>query len=220
MYISLVVILHLRVKKNYYTAPHKALQARSAARLMMAYPVIYCVCTLPLVTARLAGMAGGNPGYVYICVGGAFITSNGWLDVLLYTLTRSRYIVQGDVEDTAGVIDTFHAFGQRFDIITPQVDKKDFWETSTTPTGSSTRLSHHNRSTDSLQRRASVSLMSFNFELERARHEDAVAHLHELPSYWERTYAPPEHDRTPISPLPSLYSYSAPCLVVAPVEKE
>ena len=59
-----------------------------AMKLIIAYPIVYVVCTLPLVKARLTSMAGRHVSFLELTIAGSMITSNGWLDVLLYCLTR------------------------------------------------------------------------------------------------------------------------------------
>lgn len=70
------------------------------------YPIIYVVCTLPLALGRIATMAGAEVPLSYFCAAGALITSNGWLDVLLWGSTR-RSIVFGDVGEEDVGINTF-----------------------------------------------------------------------------------------------------------------
>jgi hypothetical protein len=64
--------------------------------LMMLYPLVYVVLTLPLSAARMWSMArgGASPGNVTNCVTGALLASCGWVDCLLYTLTRERLLDQ------------------------------------------------------------------------------------------------------------------------------
>jgi hypothetical protein len=50
--------------------------------------------TLPLAGGRMAAMAGHDPPIWYYCFAGSLITSCGWLDTLLYTLTRRVFIKQ------------------------------------------------------------------------------------------------------------------------------
>ncbi|KAK5937343.1 hypothetical protein PMZ80_010350 [Knufia obscura] len=61
---------------------------KCAAKWMIIYPIVYIVCTLPLAGGRMAAMTGVQVPYWYYCLAGAAITSCGWLDVLLYALTR------------------------------------------------------------------------------------------------------------------------------------
>jgi hypothetical protein len=77
---------------------------------MVVYPLVYVVCTIPLASARMDAMTGHAPSLERLCLAGAIITSNGWLDVLLYTLTR-RIMIFSDAPppDDAG-IDSFAAF--------------------------------------------------------------------------------------------------------------
>jgi hypothetical protein len=77
---------------------------------MVVYPLVYVVCTIPLASARMDTMTGHAPSLERLCLAGALITSNGWLDVLLYTLTR-RIMIFSDAPppDDAG-IDSFAAF--------------------------------------------------------------------------------------------------------------
>ena len=108
IYTLIFLILRRRVKESFYTTSSTALRAKSAAKLIIAYPIVYVVCTLPLVIARLTSMAGGRATYLELCVAGAMITCNGWLDVLLYTLTRQGLLFGGEMPaENARAIETF-----------------------------------------------------------------------------------------------------------------
>lgn len=62
-------------------------------KLMTLYPCVYVLLTLPLSAGRMWSMANNSPySYEYACVAGAMITSCGWVDSLLYTLTRKRLL--------------------------------------------------------------------------------------------------------------------------------
>ena len=65
-----------------------------AAKLMVLYPVTYIVLTLPLSAGRMWSMAnhGRNLPEAYQCVAGALIASSGFVDALLYTLTRKQLL--------------------------------------------------------------------------------------------------------------------------------
>jgi hypothetical protein len=78
---------------------------------MLLYPAIYTVCTIPLAAGRIASMAGRKVPLEYFCIAGAMIACNGWLDVLLYSITR-RSIVFSDSppSDDAG-LETFYGLG-------------------------------------------------------------------------------------------------------------
>jgi hypothetical protein len=77
---------------------------------MVAYPIVYVICTLPLASARMAAMGGHSPSLARLCLAGAMITSNGWLDVLLYTLTRRIMVFSDEPPPDDNGIDTFAAF--------------------------------------------------------------------------------------------------------------
>lgn len=63
---------------------------------MVIYPIAYIVLSLPLAAGRMATAQGHTPNIVYFCVAGALITSSGFVDVLLYTLTRRNLIIESE----------------------------------------------------------------------------------------------------------------------------
>lgn len=101
IYALLFLTLHKR--RNHSTT------ASRAVKLIVVYPVIYVLCTLPLVKARLRTMANQNVAFEELCIAGAMITSNGWLDVLLYSLTR-RALIFGP-EEVLGDVTALETFG-------------------------------------------------------------------------------------------------------------
>lgn len=73
----------------------------------LVYPLIYVVCTLPLAMGRVGTLAGADVPYWYFCMAGALITSNGWLDVLLWGTTRHT-IVFGPIDNADALgLETF-----------------------------------------------------------------------------------------------------------------
>jgi hypothetical protein len=106
-----------RIRSGFYTAT-EAERVKAIARLMVVYPIVYVICTLPLASARMASMSGRPPSLARLCLSGAMITSNGWLDVLLYTLTRRIMVFSDEPPPDNNGIDTFSAFwaqsGRRF----------------------------------------------------------------------------------------------------------
>lgn len=53
-------------------------------------------------------MTGGSVSFIELCVAGAMITSNGWLDVVLYTLTRRALIFGPEMAgEHSRALDTF-----------------------------------------------------------------------------------------------------------------
>lgn len=61
-------------------------------KLMMLYPLCYAMLTLPISAVRMWSMAndGRAPSDATQCVMGALLASCGWVDCLLYSLTRKR----------------------------------------------------------------------------------------------------------------------------------
>lgn len=71
------------------------------------YPVIYVVCTAPVALGRIVSMTDVRVPISYFCVAGALITSNGWLDVLLWGLTRRSLLFYSEVDSEDNGLDTF-----------------------------------------------------------------------------------------------------------------
>lgn len=67
-----------------------------ATKFMIMYPAVYVILTLPIALGRMVTMAGVKMPDVFFCIAGSFLTSCGWIDALLYTLTR-RVFVGGDI---------------------------------------------------------------------------------------------------------------------------
>ncbi|GAB1319122.1 Glucose receptor Git3 N-terminal domain-containing protein [Madurella fahalii] len=76
-------------------------------KAFLLYPVIYVICTAPLALGRIATMAGVDVPISYFCTAGALITSNGWLDVLLWGVTRHTLLFSSDVGAEESGLDTF-----------------------------------------------------------------------------------------------------------------
>lgn len=120
IYGIIFVVLQQRVKasnqsdtssttlRRYQSASSDPITTARAARYMIIYPFIYVTCTLPLASARMASMTGRSVPFAFYCIAGSFITSNGWLDVIMYALTRQVLIFRADPPslDDMG-IDTF-----------------------------------------------------------------------------------------------------------------
>lgn len=109
IYALIYTILIQRIRSGYYTAA-EARRVKAVSNLMVVYPVVYVICTLPLASARMAAMGGKPPSLSRLCLAGAMITSNGWLDVLLYTLTRRIMVFSDEPPPDDNGIDTFAAF--------------------------------------------------------------------------------------------------------------
>ncbi|KAH7162885.1 G protein-coupled glucose receptor regulating Gpa2-domain-containing protein [Dactylonectria estremocensis] len=73
------------------------------------YPLIYVICTLPLVLARIVDMAGVEVPIEYYCFTGAIIASNGSFDCALFGTTRHTIVFGATDDVNAGNtgLDTF-----------------------------------------------------------------------------------------------------------------
>lgn len=109
IYAIIYTILIHRIHTGYYT-PEESKRVRAISNLMVVYPVVYVICTLPLASARMAAMTGEPPSLARLCLSGAMITSNGWLDVLLYTYTRRIMIFSDEPPSDGNGFDTFSPF--------------------------------------------------------------------------------------------------------------
>lgn len=67
-----------------------------ATKFMVMYPTVYVILTLPLAIGRMVAMTGTQMPDVFFCIAGSFLTSCGWIDALLYALTR-RILVTNDL---------------------------------------------------------------------------------------------------------------------------
>jgi hypothetical protein len=63
---------------------------------MVMYPFVYVVLTLPIAVGRMVAMTGQPMPDLFYVIAGSLLTSCGWIDALLYTLTR-RVLVSGDL---------------------------------------------------------------------------------------------------------------------------
>ncbi|KAF1965101.1 integral membrane protein-like protein [Bimuria novae-zelandiae CBS 107.79] len=109
IYALIYLILLTRIRTNYYT-PAAAARVHEISLLMLVYPLVYVICTIPLASARMAAMGGHPPSYTRLCLAACMITSNGWLDVLLYTLTRRIMVFSDEPPPDDNGIDTFAVF--------------------------------------------------------------------------------------------------------------
>ncbi|KAF2270777.1 hypothetical protein CC78DRAFT_67 [Lojkania enalia] len=59
-----------------------------ATKFMVMYPAVYVILTLPIAVGRMVAMTGTAMPDAFFCVAGTLLTSCGWIDALLYTMTR------------------------------------------------------------------------------------------------------------------------------------
>ncbi|KAI8193546.1 hypothetical protein KHU50_012467 [Colletotrichum sp. SAR 10_65] len=84
--------------------------------LFLLYPLIFLICTTPLAVGRMMGTRGVKLSPEYLCFAGAMITSNGWLDVILFSTTRRAILFHTSPDDQNLGIETFNLtpLGQQF----------------------------------------------------------------------------------------------------------
>jgi hypothetical protein len=113
IYTMIYIVLYRRSRSTSNSgSSNPSPQPHSALPLMILYPSIYTLCTIPLAAGRLASMSGIEISLTYFCVAGSMITSNGWLDVVLYGLTRRGIVFNGDPAGEDLGVETF-IFGSR-----------------------------------------------------------------------------------------------------------
>ncbi|OLN88280.1 hypothetical protein CCHL11_00263 [Colletotrichum chlorophyti] len=87
--------------------------------LFLLYPVVFLLCTAPLALGRILSTGGVKLSPQYLCFAGAMITSNGWIDVLIFSTTRSGILFDAPVDEQNLGLDTFnltalgHQYGHR-----------------------------------------------------------------------------------------------------------
>lgn len=93
IYSIMFMVLWRRVRGFFYAdSDASRMRAQTAARSVIAYPIIYVVCTLPAAVGRLRIIAGREVGWSEFTFIGVMMCSCGWLDVLIYSLTRRSLI--------------------------------------------------------------------------------------------------------------------------------
>ncbi len=88
------IFFHLRGRIRTIDA-HDTTKFSRATKFMVLYPLVYIILTLPIAVGRMIAMTGTNLPDIFLCIAGSFLTSCGWLDAIMYTLTR-RVFTDGD----------------------------------------------------------------------------------------------------------------------------
>jgi hypothetical protein len=74
-----------------YISSLRPLRVRSMSRAtwyMILYPLIYLLSTLPVGAGRISAYAGNHPSTMYLTVAGDLMACGGWMNCLVYSLTR------------------------------------------------------------------------------------------------------------------------------------
>lgn len=88
------VFIHLRGRIRGISTNNTTKLTR-ATKFMVMYPAVYVVLTLPIAVGRMVAMTGTRMPDVFFVIAGSLLTSCGWIDALLYALTR-RILVSND----------------------------------------------------------------------------------------------------------------------------
>ncbi|KAF2202238.1 hypothetical protein GQ43DRAFT_317943 [Delitschia confertaspora ATCC 74209] len=94
--IYLHIFIHLRGRLKTVISNDTSKLSR-ATKFMLLYPMVYVVLTLPLAIGRMVAMTHHAMPDIYYCAAGTLLTSCGWMDALLYTLTR-RVLVSNQLK--------------------------------------------------------------------------------------------------------------------------
>lgn len=89
------IFFHLRGRIRSIIANDTSKLSR-ATKFMVMYPAVYMVLTLPIAVGRMTAMNDESFPDIFFVISGSLLTSCGWIDALLYTLTR-RVLVSGDM---------------------------------------------------------------------------------------------------------------------------
>lgn len=68
---------------------------------MIIYPIAYIVISLPIAAGRMSMMNGRHPGMPYFYSSGSLLLCSGWVDSILYFLTRRR-LLEADIPTENG----------------------------------------------------------------------------------------------------------------------
>ncbi|KAK1464263.1 integral membrane protein [Colletotrichum melonis] len=84
--------------------------------LFLFYPIVFLLCTAPLALGRILSSGGIKLSAEYLIFAGCMITSNGWIDVLIFSSTRSGILFDAPVDEQNVGLDTFNftPLGQQY----------------------------------------------------------------------------------------------------------
>lgn len=67
-------------------------KVRKKARSLLIYPLVYAILLIPVSIVKMGSMAGWRSPFWLACLSGVFISSSGWLDVILFLYTRRAFL--------------------------------------------------------------------------------------------------------------------------------
>ncbi|KAK1984438.1 integral membrane protein [Colletotrichum cereale] len=71
------------------------------------YPLVFLLCTAPLALSHMMHSAGVKLSTEYLIFAGVLVSSNGWLDVLVFSATRGVILFEAPVDEQNLGLDTF-----------------------------------------------------------------------------------------------------------------
>ena len=74
------------------TRPRADKRMKQVSLILLCYPIMYIICTLPLEISRLSQFAGKNFSLTAVYFGVCLFMTSGFLNVVLYTTTRKGII--------------------------------------------------------------------------------------------------------------------------------
>ncbi|KAK2060252.1 integral membrane protein [Colletotrichum caudatum] len=89
-----------------YTRTGKRLDVKTRV-IFLLYPLIFLLCTAPLALSHMMQSGSVKPPKSHLVLAGVMISSNGWLDVLVFSLTQGGILFDAPVGEQNVEIDTF-----------------------------------------------------------------------------------------------------------------
>lgn len=99
LYVVMFYKLRQRLAASAALSPNQTESLRRLRRIvgyMIIYPIAYIVLSLPLAAGRMSAAQGEGPGVTYFCFAGAMMASSGFVDGILYTVTRRALLVDSE----------------------------------------------------------------------------------------------------------------------------
>ncbi|KAK2007665.1 integral membrane protein [Colletotrichum eremochloae] len=75
--------------------------------IFLLYPLVFLLCTAPLALNHMMHSGGIKLSTEYLVLAGVMVSSNGWLDVLVFSTTRGSILFESPVDEQNVGIDTF-----------------------------------------------------------------------------------------------------------------
>ncbi|OJD25670.1 hypothetical protein ACJ73_02958 [Blastomyces percursus] len=103
IYPTLFFIIRHRLKssKEFRGNGSRRPKFNKVLKIMIIYPIAYIVISLPIAAGRMSMMNGRHPGMPYFYFTGSLLMCSGWVDSILYFLTRRR-LVEADIQTESG----------------------------------------------------------------------------------------------------------------------